>query len=164
MLEYRTGEALAIKCLEAKGFQVIDQTKKPEYWKKDVDITARKDGDSFDIEVKWDGRIYNSNAFFFELMTDIEKSQPGWASYTQADYIFYGDSKRKVFYVFKAEDMREYLERHKGEYEERTAKDYRRDGTVRKQSLGAVVPVGLFRKCYSVQEIDIAQRLQENGF
>ena len=34
----------------------------------------KKEGESFDIEVKWDGRIYNSNAFFFELMTDIEKS------------------------------------------------------------------------------------------
>lgn len=164
MLEYKTGEALAIKCLEAKGFKVIDQREKPEYWKKDVDITAKKDGNIFDIEVKWDGRIYNSNAFFFELMTDIEKNQPGWANYTEAHYIFYGDSKRKKFYVFKAEDMREYLAQHKGEYEERTAKDYKRDGTIRKQSLGALVPIGLFSKYYKVQEIDINQRLQENGF
>lgn len=164
MVEYKTGEALAIKCLEAKGYQVDDQRNKPEYWEKDIDITAHKDGNSFDIEIKWDGHINYSNAFFFELLTDIEQNKLGWANYTQADYIFYGDSKRKVFYVFSVQDMREYLEKHKGEYDERPAKDYRRDGTIRKQSLGAIVPIGLYRKHYQVQEIDIEQRLQQNGF
>lgn len=164
MQEYREGEELAIKCLKAKGYTVIDQTQKQEYWKKDVDLTAVKDGESFDIEVKWDGRISNSNAFFFELMTDIEKNKLGWASYTEADYIFYGDSKRKKFYVFKVKDMRDYLEKHRGEYEERKAKDYRQDGTIKKQSLGAVVPIGLFRKGYMIQEIDINQRLQDSIF
>ena len=164
MIDYKNGEQLAKKCLEAKGFSVIDQTQNPEYWKQDIDLTAIRGSDVFNIEVKWDNRIWNSNAFFFELMTDIERNRPGWANYTQADYIFYGDSKCRKFYVFQAEAMREYLRQHRGEYEERTASDYRRDGTRRKQSKGAIVPVGLFRKCVSVQEIDIDQRLQENGF
>lgn len=164
MTEYATGEQLARKCLEAKGFSVIDQTNEPKYWAKDIDITAIKDNQKFEIEVKWDSRISKSNAFFFELLTDIERKKAGWANYTQADYIFYGDSKRKVFYVFKTNDMRDFLTERKGEYEERTANDYRRDGTVRKQSLGAIVPVGLFRQYYAVQEIDIAQRLAQNGF
>ena len=164
MTEYATGEQLARKCLETKGFSVIDQTNEPRYWAKDIDITAIKNNQKFEIEVKWDSRISKSNAFFFELLTDIEKKQAGWANYTQADYIFYGDSKRKVFYVFKTNDMRDFLTKHKEAYEERTANDYRRDGTVRKQSLGAIVPVGLFRQYYAVQEIDISQRLTQNGF
>lgn len=164
MVEYKNGEALAIQCLEAKGFQIVDRRDDPEYWKKDIDLTAIRGADVFNIEVKWDGRIWNSNAFFFELMTDIERKKLGWANYTQADYIFYGDSKGRKFYVFKAEDMREYLSQHKGYYEERTASDYRKDGTIKKQSKGAVVPIGLFRKYVSVQEIDIDQRLQDSGF
>ena len=48
MVEYRKGEALAIKCLEAKGFQVVDQTQKPEYWRKDVDKRFRKGNEHFD--------------------------------------------------------------------------------------------------------------------
>ena len=55
------------------------------------------------------GKRGANNAFFFELMTDIERNRPGWANYTQADYIFYGDSKGRKFYVFQAEAMREYL-------------------------------------------------------
>ena len=82
------------------------------------------------IEIKWDSRIGISNAYFFELYTDIDKDKLGWANYTEADYIFYGDSKSKYFYVFKSVDMRKYLEEHKGEYETRIASDYKRDGTV----------------------------------
>ena len=85
------------------------------------------------IEIKWDSRIGISNAYFFELYTDIDKDKLGWANYTEADYIFYGDSKSKYFYVFKSADMRKYLEEHKGEYETRIASDYKRDGTVRER-------------------------------
>lgn len=29
---------------------------------------------------------------FFELLTDIRGNRAGWANYTDADYIFYGDA------------------------------------------------------------------------
>ena len=161
---YRQGEEMAIQCLTAKGFDVIDRRDSPEYWKKDIDITAKKGILQQDIEVKWDSKIYNSNAFFFELIADIEQDQQGWAAYTQSDYIFYGDSKSKVFYVFRTKDMQEFIEQHSAEYETRKATDYNKDGTIRKQSLGAIVPIGLFRKAVKVQEIDIEQRLQSSGF
>lgn len=164
MNDYRFGEELAIKCLCARGFQVIDQRDNPTYWKKDIDITAMKDGVKSNIEIKWDSRIGMSNAYFFELYTDIDQNKLGWANYTQADYIFYGDSRNKCFYVFKSADMRNYLETHRSEYETRMASDYRRDGTVRKRSLGAIVPVGKFNQSVSVQEIDIEQRLNKAGF
>ena len=164
MNDYKSGEELAIKCLLARGFQITDQRNNPEYWIRDIDITATKDGVSSNIEIKWDSRIGISNAYFFELYTDIDKNKLGWANYTQADYIFYGDSRSKCFYVFKSADMRRYLEEHKGEYETRMASDYRRDGTVRKRALGAIVPIGKFEQSVSVQKIDIEQRLNNAGF
>ena len=163
-IEYRQGEEYAIKCLEAKGFNVIDQRNNPQYWRKDIDLTAIKDGIENNIEVKWDSKIYNSNAFFFELITNIQENKLGWANYTEADYIFYGDSKSKLFYVFSSEDMRKYLNDHKAEYETRTANDYNRDGSIRKQSRGAIVPLGLFCKSVGVQIIDISQRLEQGHF
>lgn len=48
--------------------------------------------------------------------------------------------------MFPAVAMRDYLREHKGEYETRIATDYdTRTGRVRKQSLGAVVPLAAFR-------------------
>lgn len=46
--------------------------------------------------------------------------------------------------------MREYLELYKNEYEERSAKDYKWNGEVKKISLGAVVPIGLYKKHYEI--------------
>ena len=162
MIDYEKGEALAMQCLTANGFQIIDRRDSPDYWKKDIDFTAVKDGTSHEIEVKWDSRIGRSGALFFELLTDIQANRPGWANYTEADYIFYGDAGKMVFYVFPVSAMRDYLREHRGEYETRIATDYdRRTGRVRKQSLGAVVPLALFRQRVVVQEIDINKRLNQ---
>ena len=85
----------------------------------------------------------------------MDNNKVGWAYFTQADYIFYGDSRNKRFYVFSSADMRDYLDTHKGEYETRIASDYRMDGTVRKKTLGAIVPIGRFKRAVKMQEIDI---------
>lgn len=95
---------------------MIDRRESPEYWKKDIDFSVSKDGKSFDIEVKWDNKINDSGAMFLELITNIQEGRIGWANYTEADFIFYGDAMRQVFYVFRVEDMREYIKTHIGEY------------------------------------------------
>ena len=106
MVNYQYGEELARKCLEANGFYVIDRRNQPIYWRKDIDLTAIKGNYSADIEVKWDQKISTSGAMFFELLTNIQENQLGWANYTQCDYVFYGDAQKLVFYIFRAEDMR----------------------------------------------------------
>lgn len=162
MSRFQQGEQLAKKCLEAKGFTVIDRSQSPDYWAKDIDLTAQKDGLTADIEVKWDDQIYKTGKMFFELLTNIDTNQQGWANYTQCDYVFYGDAQRLIFYVFSAEDMRQFLKNHRDEYETRKATDYNyRDGTIYKQSLGAIVPLSLFRKYYPLQEINIRGRLAQ---
>lgn len=160
MSNYEQGEELARQCLIANGFQIIDRRANPEYWAKDIDFTAIKGNRSADIEIKWDNRMHQSGAFFFELITDIEKQKPGWATYTGADYIFYGDAVGMVFYIFPVGAMRQYLKNHYGEYNTRRATDYNRTtGAVRKQSLGAVVPLAAFQQEVPVQVLNIQQRL-----
>ena len=84
---------------------------------------------------------------FLELLTNIQENKQGWANYTEANYIFYGDAKNKIFYVFRADDMRKYLREYKDDYSLKIAKDYNSyDGSIKKESLGAIVPIGLFRQ------------------
>lgn len=159
---YKTGEQLARRCLEANGYQVIDRRESREYWLKDVDFSVSKNGKSFDIEVKWDNKISDSGAMFIELITNIQEGRIGWANYTEADVIFYGDAMRQVFYVFGVDDMREYIKTHIGEYRTQTANDYNKNtGQIVKQSLGAIVPIEDFKHYYEVQEIDITERLKK---
>lgn len=165
MNDYQKGEDFARKCLEVNGFSVIDRRQSPAYWKKDIDLTAIKDGRKEDIEVKWDSRISKSGAMFFELLTNIQANEPGWATYTEADYIFYGDAVKRLFYVFPVPAMREYLKNNLGEYETRIATDFnRRTGEIRKQSLGAIVPLVKFQQAVLVDVIDIEQRLKARTF
>ncbi len=163
MSNFREGETLAKQCLVKNGFTVIDRSDQPEYWAKDIDITAEKKGFSAQIEVKWDNWIHKSGAMFLELLTNIQENKQGWANYTEADYIFYGDAKNKIFYVFRADDMRKYLREYKDDYSLKIAKDYNSyDGSIKKESLGAIVPIGLFRQKVRVQEIDIKARLKND--
>ena len=165
MIDYEKGEALAMQCLTANGFQIIDRRDSPDYWKTDIDFTAVKDGKSQEIEVKWDSRISKSGAMFFELLTNIQANEPGWATYTEADYIFYGDAVKRLFYVFPVPAMRGYLKNHLGEYETRIATDFdRRTGAIKKQSLGAIVPLVKFQQSVLVDVIDIEQRLKARTF
>ena len=124
---------MAKLCLEANNFIVIDRREQPQYWVKDIDFTVSKNGFTADIEIKWDAKINDSGAMFFELLTNIQENQLGWANYTQADYIWYGYAKSQIFYIFKVDDMRQFLKEFKGEYETKVANDYNsRDGSIKK--------------------------------
>lgn len=157
-MEYKQGEEYAIRCLESNSYKVVDRRNDRRYWKKDIDLTVERDGKRQDIEVKWDSIISNNGNFFIELVTDVEKNKPGWFNYTEADFIFYGDSKNKLFYVFRTDDMRKYLD--STDYEIRTSKENRYDGS-EKISKGAIIPIEDYRKEYQIQVIDIEERLGE---
>lgn len=82
---------------------------------------------------------------FLELLTNIQENKQGWANYTEADFIFYGDSRNRLFYIFSVEDMRQYLKTQTGKYRTLVANDYNYyTGQIRKQSLGAIVPIASF--------------------
>ena len=131
IMNYKTGERLAQRCLEANGYYVIDRSNDPKYWVKDIDLTAIKGSYQADIEVKWDQCIAQTGNLFFELLTNTDTKQRGWADYTESNFIFYGDAQRLIFYVFSAEDMRHFLKYHKADYETRVANDYNyRDKTI----------------------------------
>lgn len=99
---------------------------------------------------------------FLELLTDVEQNKQGWANFTEADFIFYGDEANKLFYVFPVAAMREYLKTHIGEYRTLAANDINQyTGQITKQSLGAIVPIADFMTAVKTQIIDISTRLKK---
>lgn len=86
---------------------------------------------------------------FIETITDLDRSKGGWFSFCQADYIYYGDSKNELFYVFKTEDLRSFVSSRM--MEERKAADYNYRGILKKVSQGMLVPIKEFSQSYDVQ-------------
>lgn len=95
---------------------------------------------------------------FIETITDLDKSKIGWFGFCQAEYIFYGDSKNELFYVFKTSDLRDFVS--KNLMQERKAADYSHTGRVKKVSQGMIVPIELFRQNYYVQTIKLGETSQ----
>lgn len=141
----RGGEWELKKYLRANGADVEDVSNNPAYWKKDIDLIA----DGVSIEVKWDGAMATTGNIFIETCSDIDKNKPGWFNFCQADKLYYGDAKNKMFYIFDFSQLKEYIEAHKAEYKERRARD------TNKYSLGWLVPIGELKDLYTT--INVAQ-------
>lgn len=143
------GELRAYNYLQANGWNVQDVTANPEYWNKDIDFVVSSEAESFTVEVKWDNRISATGNMFIETVTDLDRCKEGWFSFCLADYIYYGDSVNQLFYVFKTNDLREFVSNHI--MEERKAADYNYRGVLKKVSQGMLVPIKEFSQSYDVQ-------------
>ena len=145
------GELRAYNYLQDSGWTVTDVTKEEAYWDKDIDFVAQNGTERLTIEVKWDSRIWQTGNMFIETITDLDKSKSGWFMFCQADYIYYGDSVNELFYVFKTDDLREFVSQHT--MEERKAADYTTRGMVKKVSQGMLVPIKEFSQKFDVQVV-----------
>lgn len=145
------GELRAYNYLKSQGYIVEDTTDNSNYWDKDIDFVIYDNKNTYTVEVKWDNVIYKSGNMFIETITDIDQAKEGWFEFCKADYIYYGDSANKLFYIFKTEDLRSFI---KSNYlEERKAPDYNYKGIIKKVSLGILVPIKLFSQQYDVQVV-----------
>lgn len=95
---------------------------------------------------------------FIETITDLDRCRAGWFEFCQAEYIFYGDSKNELFYVFKTADLRNFIATNT--MQERKAADYSYLGEVKKVSQGFIVPIDQFRQKYDVQLIKLKENSQ----
>ena len=145
------GELRAYNYFQANGWRVQDVTANPEYWNKDIDFVVSSEAESFTVEVKWDNRISATGNMFIETVTDLDRCKEGWFSFCQADYIYYGDSYNQLFYVFKTNDLRDFVSSHY--MEQRKAPDYNYRGILKKVSQGMLVPIKDFSQSYDVQVV-----------
>lgn len=158
MTDWKKGEQFAQQILESLGAQIEDVSANPTYWAQDVDMLARKDDKELKIEVKWDQMVSRYGNIFLETFSNLEKGESGWFIYSQADILWYGDSVNKLFYLYKLEDLRQYLDTREPLYIKKHTKQCHKDKN--KTSEGLCIPVNeLAHLCIAV--IDINEALKE---
>lgn len=105
----RQGELLFSRRMREAGYLVEDVSGNRDYWEKDIDflVTNPSTGAVRAFEVKWDTRINQTGNLYLELSNIHSKGGEGWFSFTQADFLAYGDAASKVFYIIPMEKLRE---------------------------------------------------------
>lgn len=105
----RQGELLFSRRMRDAGYIVNDVSSDPEYWEKDIDFFCINPSTEAAraFEVKWDTRIHQTGNLYLELSNVHSKGGKGWFSFTQADFLAYGDAASKVFYIIPMAELRE---------------------------------------------------------
>lgn len=105
----KAGELLFKQIMIDKGYTVNDVTNTPDYWKQDIDFICLSPTTGLvkSFEVKWDDCIANTNNLFLEIYNPRSQNGLGWFEFCKADYLAYGDSKNKVFYIIPMPELRQ---------------------------------------------------------
>lgn len=151
----KVGEAAAKTYLSGQGWEVKDLTACSSFYPKDIDFLISRGRERYYIEVKWDTRIHQTGNMFIETTTNLDTNKEGWFEFCQAEFIFYGDARQQLFYVFRLEDLKDYIRKDFSHLESRKAADYNWRGQVKKISQGLIVPIEDFRKQYPVEVITL---------
>lgn len=92
---------------------------------------------------------------FIEHMTDVDNYKHGWFKLCKAKIIYYGDAINNLFYSFRLDDLKDYIEKNR--VEERRSADYNSAGMIKKVSQGYIVPLEDFKNKYQVTVIDVSK-------
>lgn len=136
------GEVQLKRYLRMNNYIVEDVSDNCHYWKKDIDFIVYypNSQDSFSAEVKWDGLISKTGNLFLEILTDVDKKKDGWFNFCQADYIYYGDAVKRLFYKINTQKLKQWVQENKDGLIIRYASDIKQ-GVLLKQSKGYLVPL-----------------------
>ena len=109
----KQGEALFAQIMEQKGYKVEDVSGNPDYWNLDIDfiITSPTTGAVKTFEVKWDSKIHKTGNLYLELSNVNSRDGLGWFRFCEADYIAYGDSVKRKFYIIPLLELHEIVKR-----------------------------------------------------
>lgn len=103
------GERAAYDYLVSQGWKVKDLTQCEAFFGKDIDFLISRGQEQHYIEVKWDNWIHHTGNMFIETTTDLDFNKDGWFKFCSAEFIFYGDAKQKLFYVYRLDDLKAYV-------------------------------------------------------
>lgn len=108
----KQGERLFAQTMRNRNYIVRDVSNDPFYWSKDIDfiITSPTTGLTKTFEVKWDSRICKTGNLYLELSNRNSAGGLGWFKFCEADYIAYGDSVKRKFYIIPLLELKERVE------------------------------------------------------
>lgn len=96
--------------LVSQGWKVKDLTQCEAFFSKDIDFLIIRGQEQHYIEVKWDNWIHQTGNMFIETTTDLDFNKDGWFKFCRAEFIFYGDARNELFYVYRLDDLKAYIQ------------------------------------------------------
>lgn len=105
------GERMFKQAMLSRNYSVEEVSNNPQYFDKDIDffVTSSTTGSTKSFEVKWDSKIHKTNKLYLEI-SNVNSKQwngEGWWLHCQADYLAYGDSAKRKFYIIPMDKLRE---------------------------------------------------------
>jgi len=105
-------EILVTNYFRGNGYDVMDVTKNPIFWKKDIDLFVYDhDGTQYKFEVKADWTIHRTGNVVLEL-TSKTGTETGWFNTTESTHIVFTDMENRIGYVARTHELREFVQRH----------------------------------------------------
>ena len=105
----KQGELLFKQIMKDRGYEVRDVSDNPGFFYKDIDflVTSPTSGLTKSFECKWDSRINQTHNLYLELTNIHSKDGKGWYEFCEADYIAYGDAKKRLFFIIPLAQLKE---------------------------------------------------------
>ena len=124
---------------------VIDVTNDEWFQQFDIDfIHVTTDYDVNKIEVKTDRIADKTGNMVYELWSNRRTYSKGCFEKTEADYIFYYLINTKVLYIFKTQELREWVHKHKNGLWQTYMGDF---------ALGYVIPLNDLKNIYIKEKL-----------
>ena len=101
-------EVAVANWFRARGFEVLDLTKNPVFWKKDIDLRIwDHNGIPYDWEIKADWNIWKTANVCLELTS--KTGSKGWFETTESTHICFVDMKFRIAYIARTAELRTYV-------------------------------------------------------
>lgn len=138
MNAWKKAELKVQALLLSRGIKFDDVSGNPEYWKLDIDLIVHSEKGDISIEIKNDSWLSKTGNLFLETITDIENKKEGWFAYSAADLLYYIDDNNELLFIYKMEELRNYISQQSAAYIKRHTKQCHLDKN--KTSEGICVP------------------------
>lgn len=117
----------------------------PAEQKKDIDrwFANRKTGHRFSVEYKADSIAGHTGNAFVEIESSHEQRTPGWANFSEAEYLIYLVTDPETIYVLRFDDLRRRLPFWKLTYRSQPVENAHPSYT----TVGLLVPLEEFERC-----------------
>lgn len=100
---------IIVQFFEKSWYFVNDVHDNSDYFNKDIDLIISNDWKEYSVEIKFDDYIATTNNFFFEIVSNEEKSTAWCFLKSEADFLFYYDTINKIWYSFWMKKLKDWF-------------------------------------------------------
>ena len=126
-------------------FKIVDVTKDKWFQQFDIDFLHIDIENNINkIEVKTDRLADKTGNMVYEYWSDRRTYSAGCFEKTQADYIFYYLINTRVLYIFKTQELREWVHKHKNDLWQTCMGDF---------AIGYVIPLNDLKEIYIKEKL-----------